>query len=364
MGLVRLCCTDHDYLKIRNSRYDWIRLVPACRHFEAGFGNANDAFYFGLDVSLDATNVTVGDGQMYAYQAGDAAVTLIGGVRTFQSGLPPVIANDGLNMYWSVARSQVRCWAGTADLKRTAFDVGSIGSVELARGKPAYLSANAPPVVTSGETPMAYGPSAANEIFSLNFDCTAVSIYTFTEPSLVLSNKVLLSNDEMYLYAGTPTGEVWFLDAANLEAGPTWTYPLTVPVQGELALSFDGLHIFVPDVNGLVHALKVSDVEHAKNVTALPPTTAGGPVGTAPVAAPTPAMEGTVGPTMSQAPVSSESPSPGGGETDAPVGGSEPTPTGAGGGSPVADPTPTGSSASAMAYFGALVLVALSMILV
>ena len=260
-------------------------MLFACRHFVEGFANTNDAFYFGLDTSLDAANVTVGDGQMYAYQAGDASVTLIGDVRTFQSPLAPSIGNSGLNMYWSVARSQVRCWAGTKDLKRTAFDVGSINSVELQRGLPPYVAAKAPPVATSGATPFVYGPSAANEIYGLNNDCSFVSVYTFLDPSLELTNKVLLSNDELYLYAATPAGEVWFFEAASLGDGPTWTYPLGIPVVGELAISSDGLHIFVPDVNGVVHALKVSDNEvtpvpgSTPNITAPAPTLAPASVG-------------------------------------------------------------------------------------
>ena len=312
---------------------------------------------------------------MYAYQAGDASVTLIGDVRTFQSPLAPSIGNSGLNMYWSVARSQVRCWAGTKDLKRTAFDVGSINSVELQRGLPPYVAAKAPPVATSGATPFVYGPSAANEIYGLNNDCSFVSVYTFLDPSLELTNKVLLSNDELYLYAATPAGEVWFFEAASLGDGPTWTYPLGIPVVGELAISSDGLHIFVPDVNGVVHALKVSDNEvtpvpgSTPNITAPAPTFSA-PIGTMPVSAPV--VDGTGEPTMSLAPFGTESPSPSGGEDptsgEMPTGGSVPTSSGGGGGSPMAGPAPTpvagSSSASVMTCIGALVLVVFSTILV
>jgi len=139
---------------------------------------------------------SVSDGQMYAFQlpilASDLLfVTPVGPAnRSFQSGLAPVLANGGLN--WSVARSEIRCWAGTEDLVRRSFDQGALANVGYARGNPSLSTASAQPIVTAGSDPMIYGPGAANQIFRLNADCSdATDVYTFTDSATVLTNKIL-----------------------------------------------------------------------------------------------------------------------------------------------------------------------------
>ena len=350
-----------------------------------------------MDIDADVTsnpNATVGDGQMYAFQlpvlAGEPLnVTTLGGVRSFQSNLPPTLANSGLNMYWSVARSQVRCWAGEENLKRSAFDVGNTESVELERGIMRSAAPKAPPVVTAGMTPFAYGPSAANEIFGLNNDCSILDLYTFPEVTTVLTNKVLLSLDEVNIFAATPTGNLLLFDAANLAAGPIWTYPLTGGVAGELATSADGLHVFVADVSGVVHAIKVSDTPSTPvpgptpNVTAPAPALAPVPA-TMPSATALPSIEGTPGeiePTMSNVPSASAMPVadavPTGTEPSGPSvpsSGSAPS-SGSVPSSPIAAPVPpvfaptpapnpTSAAASTVAYLGALAVMAVALVLV
>ena len=333
------------------------------RYYVGGLGNSNDAFYFGLDINADPAtnpNATVGEGQMYAFQLPEVdgaalSVTPIGAVRGFQSNLPPIVANQGLNMYWSVARSQIRCWAGVPDVKRLAFDVGSINSVDFNRSKsPPSATAKAPPVVTSGLTPSVYGASAANEIFSLNFDCSVVGKYVFPDATTVLSNKVLLSPDEASLFAATPTGKLMLFDAANLGNGPTWTYPLSGGVAGEVATSTDGVYVYVADVSGTVRAIQVSEMlsTPAPNVTVptLAPIVSSSTMPVATGATTMPSVDeptdDDLEPTMSLAPSSS----PDAGSVRP---GASPVP-------PVLDPT----SASTMACLGALAVVALTIVFV
>lgn len=360
---------DYDYET--NNAYGSILAVPmnVSSYFVGGFDNSNDVFYFGLDIDADPAtnpNATVGEGQMYAFQlpvldGAALSVTPLGAVRGFQSNLPPLVANQGLNLYWSVARSQIRCWAGEEDVKRLAFDVGSINSVDFTRSKtPPSASAKAPPVVTSGVTPFVYGASAANEIFSLNFDCSVVSKYVFPDATTVLTNKVLLSPDESYLFAATPTGKLLLFDAANLGNGPTWTYPLAGGVAGEVATSLDGVYVYVADVSGNVRAIQVSDTlsTPTPNVTGLVPTLTPAVSSTMPIATGAtimPSVDDTgdddLEPTTSLAPSSSPDAAP------LRPGSSPVTP-------PVIDPSTSGTLGSAMACLGALAVVALTIVFV
>ena len=179
--------------------------------------------------------------------------------QLFHSGLPPVITNSGRNLYWAQTRSEVRCWAGGR-----AFDEDPFFPAFLQRGDPMWSTARAPPTVTAGATPAVYGPSASNEIYRLNWDCSQSSsekdVYRFADNSTVVSSRVVLSADEMYLYVGTPQGDLHFFDTSDLAAGPLWTYPVGGGIAGDMALSPDGTQLYTADVNGHVKAFRVKEI--------------------------------------------------------------------------------------------------------
>lgn len=354
----------------------------------------NDIFVFGQDWDADpVTNVngTIGRqrGQMYAFQNPiipdqPLEVTLVGGERSILSNLPPVLANDGFNLYWAAARSNLFCWAGEAGLGRNDFNSGSLNTLEFQRGRPGYAAPKAPPVTSSGGemtptgemTPLfVYGAGAANQVFRTDEECTDAgsSNYTFPDVTTVVANKVLLSVDDLYLYVSTPKGDLHFFSAERVANGPRWTYPLGGSIVGEMAMSLDGSHIYTADVTGVVKATRVGEalavptIAPSDSVAAMPTMA---PV-VAPITPPTdgevvidlpdlptlaPVTDGTEAPSFSMMPVGDFVAEPPVVET-APV-----TP-------PVLPPifveTPAPSAASSVVLtLGALVVVAVSMMLV
>jgi len=330
---------------------------------------------------------------MYAFQnpvipTEPLQVTVVGGVRSFLSNLPPVLANDGFNMYWAVVRSELRCWAGEANLGRRDFGEGSLNAARFTRGNPSSIAPKAPPVTSSGDTLFAYGPSAANEIYRVDEECTdaGTSVFTFPDPTTVVTNKVLLSTNDLFLYVSTPKGELHFFDTTNLANGPLWTVPLNGGIVGEMAMSLDGSLIYTADVGGIVRATKVGEpvaiaspapvtmapVDEAVDSPTMSPVFIG--IVDPPTMAPIVGVEPSASPAPTSGPTTTSEPSysvmPVGVETDSPVfeAGPEPVPQ------PVprpvqqpsafTTPAPVSAASSVVLTSGAVVLATVSMMLV
>jgi len=307
-------------------------LACHCSYYEGGFDNTNDVFIWGLDIDGNPAtnpNMTAGDGQMYAFQLPvlsdsiDTGLTPVGGSRSFQSALPPVLANNGLNLYWSVTRSQLRCWAGEANLARDAFHTGPSTS-EFTRGDPFSAEAKAPPTVTSGDMPFVFGPSAENEIFKANFDCSVTSVYTFTDVTpTIVSSKVVLSVDELFIYVATPKGDLLFFDTEDI-TNFEWTLPVGGSIAGNIARSVDGTYIYTADVNGAVRAFQVREAGAVAPTTAPSNSTTAPVAGAVPTTAPS-ASESPIAPSAAPTANSTASPTETRKPTDAPTGSSAPT---------------------------------------
>jgi len=255
--------------------------------FSGGLDNTNDVFIWSTDVDADQTSNPRPNGQIYAFQLpveeGDRleVTFLTSNDQVFHSGLPPVITNSGRNLYWAQTRSEVRCWAGGR-----AFDEDPFFPAFLQPGDPVWSTARAPPTVTAGATPAVYGPSAANEIYRLNWDCSLSpesDVYSFADNSTVVSSRVVLSADEKYLYVGTQQGDLHFFDTTDLAAGPLWTYPVGGGIAGDMALSPDGTQLYTADVNGNVRAFRVKEIFTMPPAPSPSRSSTNQPVPTAPV---------------------------------------------------------------------------------
>lgn len=288
---------------------------------EAGFyvrggnSNPNDVFMWALD--NDPSNSTVGlfDGQMFAYQLPDVMnVTLVGPGRPFQTPLPPVFGNNGRNLYWSMSKSELRCW------EDTTFDRGT-GAPQSFDRLPgvdnASKSALVEPTLSNNEE-FLVGPSAYNELFRVSADdCRDVQGLTITSGG-VITSKVLVSVDDEFVYYATPmpNGEnqvIFGLQAGNFGGGPVFSIAAdgTTGVSGHMALSALGDVLYAVDSAGTVRAIRVAEDPPTMPPT-MSPTTAsptmaptGSPTEPAPTGSPT-VPPPTLSPKPTLAPVTAE----------------------------------------------------------
>lgn len=261
---------------------------PGEGYFPGGETNTNDVFIWALDNNLQ--NETVGVGQVFAFQLPEFNVTLVGGERLWQSPLPPIITNGGISMYWAVSKSEQRCWNGEAGRARFDFTQGG-ETVTFDRGLPRSAAALAPPTLSSAAIePFVVGPTASNQLFRLPFDYSGTPVTTATNG--VVSSRVLISKDDLYVYYATPNPDntLYQLDAATFDV--IWNITFPNGISGDIAQSLNGDTIFVADIVGSVYAYKVANAPVA-NITQAPTNP--------PVATPAPAPTSVNG-TMSPAP--------------------------------------------------------------
>jgi hypothetical protein len=300
---------------------------PAYGYYDGGEFNTNDLFIWGYDTALGSTQV--GPGQMFAFQmpmdpSGTPEVALLGD-RDFQSSTAPVLTNSGLSMYWAVTRSEQNCWVGNNDTKREFFNRGRTNKVSFERGDPAFISSRASPSLSHGATvaseQVVFGPGAASEIFRLNYNYTKV---LFVNTSFVVSSKVAVSPDNLYIYYATQDAVLAQLDAETLET--VWTINLAGPVYADIALNEAGTVLYVSDGNGVVTAYTVAS------------SSAPTPSPTAPGTSDFPSASPTGGGGASSVPTPERAPSAG-----------PPSSSGGGGGGP---PTPKTSAAAPGPHHG------------
>jgi hypothetical protein len=317
---------------------------PVQGFYEGGFDNPNDLFIWGVDNEL--SDPAAGIGQIHAFQfpvdvtdglnstfRAELNVTLVGESRSFQNPTAPVFADQGLRMYWTTTRNEVRCWIGEVNVTRNSFDKRPQAFTEIAKDESNRGSTGmASPVVTENAV---FGPLAANQIFRADPLCQA-EFFTIITTNASVTTKILPSLDEEFIFFATvePDAKLYMMNASSLES--VWEYQLDRGVEADMALSPDGTTVYVASAGGVLEAVTV-----AQRVA--------GPTGAPTLAAPGP----TSSPTGSSKP--SASPKPTSNTTDTPT--REPlklTPTGpfvmptAGGRTPSASPVarPTGPASS------------------
>jgi hypothetical protein len=329
---------------------------PIQGYYEGGFDNSNDIFIWGTDNEL--SDPAAGIGQVYAFQFPEdvvdglnttfmsaPSVTLVGAPRSFQSPTAPVLANEGLRMYWTGSRNEVRCWIGEQNVARNSFDKRPMAFTELP--KDASNRGNtgmAPPVVTANAV---FGPLAANQIFRVDPLCQESSIRVIATNASV-TTKILPSLDEEFIFFATvePDAKLYMMNASSLES--VWAFQLNRGVEADMALSPDGTTVFVASAGGVVEAVTVARSGAAQ--TGAPALDAPGPTltptGSAkPSATPMPTSNTTDAPT--KAPLAFSF-------TEPPV-----SPTGGGlkpGAAPASGPTTSTSSGFTTSIMAAVVL--------
>lgn len=234
---------------------------PGAGYFDGGEANTNDVFYWCLDANPAAGNST-STGQIFAFQMPmtptELNVTLVGGDRSWQTSLPPIITNQGFSMYWSVSRSQQIAWVGSVGLGREDFSTDGT-NVGFQRGDPARASSLAPVTLSSDPlAPFIVGPTASTQIFRMSSDFMEGDGAPTAETGSVLTSRVAISKDDAIVYYGTPSpdGNLVGADAGSLQQ--LWNISIPAGVLGEIALSLNGDTVFVADAVGTVRAISVA----------------------------------------------------------------------------------------------------------
>jgi hypothetical protein len=232
---------------------------PLSGCYPGGEGNSNDLFMWNADTPRTA--VEAGPGRLFAFQLPiwnpfnitEPKVFILGNTTMFQSPNPPVFANKCYSMYMSVTRSEIRYWSSTGK-PRDYFDKGATVTFAWERGYPRFIGAAVPPTLSSNPTqPFVYGPSAAAQLFRMSFDFSDVK--NVTTPNS-LTNKVLLSPDEKYVYYAN-SGFLYQLDASSLKTIWNVTIGTGAGIFGEIAQSIDGAFIYIPNAHGKIYSIQV-----------------------------------------------------------------------------------------------------------
>lgn len=232
---------------------------PMSGCYLGGENNKNDLFMWSADTP--STAMEAGFGRLFAFQVPiwnpwnitKPKVAILGNSTMFQTLNPPVFANKCYSMYMATTRSEIRYWSSTGK-PRDYFDKPSTKSFEWGRGSPRFIAASAPPTLSSDPVkPVIYGPSAAAQLYRMSYDLSDVKNVTTPSP---LTNKVLLSPDDLYVYYSN-SGSLFQLDATNLKMMWNVTVGDGAAVFGEIAQSIDGAYIYIANSFGSLFAIQV-----------------------------------------------------------------------------------------------------------
>lgn len=270
---------------------------PIQGYYIGGFDNSNDIFVWGIDNEM--SDPSAGLGQLYAFQfpvneTSPLEVKLIGDARNFQTPTEPVFDNDGLSMYWTVTRNELRCWVGEEDMGRNSFDKRPATIDTIQKDTPRANTGLAPPVVTSSAI---YGPMAASQIFKVGLSCSEDELEVIDTAALVTS-KILPSSDEMFIFYATvePDSKLYMLNAETMEQ--VWEYQLNRGVDADMALSRDGTTVYVVSAGGVLEAITISEYVAIPTESPTLTPTVSPTLSPKPSISPKPTMIATESPTM------------------------------------------------------------------
>ena len=229
-----------------------------------GVGNTNDVILFGNAVPTGEQIIGVGSTFVFQFPVGFADATdgvgyIVLGERPrdFLVEAAPVITNFGRSAYWSVSRSVFTSWVGNGSL-RDNFSREPKGMQGGKRndyfpGTPVFASLA---LSSSPSEPVLFGGGASTEFARMNFDMSEY-FSVATEAYIVAEAKV--DPEDKVVYYVEASGLLHQADFDTLE--DNWTYDLGFAVEGELALSQNGMVLYVTDSRGVITALRVGDCE-------------------------------------------------------------------------------------------------------
>jgi hypothetical protein len=293
---------------------------PVEGNFPGGELNTNDVFIWSFDTNLKLTNdSSVGTSQVFGFQfptnpLSTLNVTFINGDRDYQAKTAPVITDDGLSMYWSVSRSKVYGWIGDGS-GRTDFTTNGVNNFAFTRNTmPFSASALTQPSLSNSTGPDGFvvGTSAANEIWVTDRNFTNAP--TVVTTAAVVSTRLLVSPDDMFVYFATPSPDSSLYQVSSTGLTEVWKLSLSGGIVGDIAQTLNGARIIVADTAGTVTAFSVATADEALMPISAPPVAPTADTG-APAASPTvsgpPVTTGpseTAGPSSTIAPSTSRSP--------------------------------------------------------
>lgn len=287
-----------------------IHHAPEEGYYEGGENNRNDILVWSVQPKPD--DDVVGSGGQFAFQFpigfagvpdGIGYIQLGNDNRDFQTIQKPVFTNGGRSLYWGTTRSQFRCWIGEEGKNRYRFNRPRTATLGFSRGKPPSQSVYAPLALTNSQEELfLFGGTASTEFVKLNANFTEELLITTTG---LVKTEARISPDDRYVYYVEFNG--YLHQASTEDLMDSWVYDIRVPVEGESALRKDGTILYIADVTGSIHALRVA--EHLSEAPSSPPTKAPTATLTAlptNIASNTPTRAPTAAPTAN--PISSDKP--------------------------------------------------------
>ena len=236
--------------------------APAEGFYEGGENNRNDILVWSVQPKPE--DLSVGPGSIFAFQFpidfegsnSTLKYNVLGDtVRDFQAIQKPVFANEGRSMYWGTSRSQFICWLGEEGRNRYRFNRGRTAAVGFSRGKPPMQAVFAPLAMTNSKEELyLFGGTASSEFVRLNAN---FSEELMVDTTALVTTEARLSPDDRYVYYVEFNGNIH--QAGTEDLMDTWVHDIHVPVEGDSALAKDGTVLYVGDVSGEIHALRVAN---------------------------------------------------------------------------------------------------------
>lgn len=240
--------------------------MPIEGNYGAGRGNNQDILIWGFAPSPDAT--TGEQGSVFVFQLpfnyiGDLdvrplEVTTLVATTGWRSTAPPLLTAGGQQLFWSVSRSQFRSWVNTR------FSATSSGSASFDRGVPSFLAPQNTPAVDNDTTPtiMCSGTAGPEFICMNAADINAGATWSMDLAGLIVSNPLFSTEGDRVFFA-EDRGVIFSVDP---QTGDKYFEKSTgAPLLSNFALSDDGAFLYYGDQIGSVVAWKVAE-------EALPPT--------------------------------------------------------------------------------------------
>lgn len=221
----------------------------------------------------DAT--TVGPGSTFFFQltsdysdgssTADFSMRVLSPEVSWQSTTAPLIVAQGLSMYWSVSRSELRAWVSTSNANATgtnatgadgSFDRDRTDAAIFERGNPSFLAPFVKPIVDDSTLPkvLCVG-SASEEFYCLHAD-NLTTVWSETTNSLIKTEARFSTNgDRVYFIE-----EDGILHSFNTTSGDKFYEEATDnPVISNFDLSIDGAFLYYGDETGSVVALQLAE---------------------------------------------------------------------------------------------------------
>eukprot|EP00977_Amphora_coffeiformis_P002529 scaffold473_cov156-Amphora_coffeaeformis.AAC.11 len=217
-----------------------------------GRSNTNDIFVFMTHTNTDVLNARgdprAGDGQMYVFQfpvsyfatqdTSTLRVIPIGTLRGYQAKTAPVLANDGLALYWNMVRGEARAWVDQR------FSRGHSVTINLGRGEPAYIGGRASPTLSHDPVNYSvYGPGADAVVWKTDRFFENVTV---VQTDAVVSSPLAVTLDDAFVVFGTHSGGMFWAPTSDI--GNFKEFARLNPIRGDLAV--DEKRIFVGDDRG------------------------------------------------------------------------------------------------------------------